>query len=62
MKAGYGGKKIKSEASDFFISTKTKPIALCDELNKYLDNPVFASHFKDIVENCKRRNKNSNFD
>lgn len=41
---------LKQSASDFFMSGKTAPIALCEQLYPFLENPIFVAHFKDIVD------------
>lgn len=41
---------LKQSAPDFFIASKTAPIALCEELKAFLANETFVAHFKDIVD------------
>ena len=41
---------LKQSAPDFFTSSGSALISLGDSLNPFLDNPIFASQFKDIID------------
>ncbi len=40
---------LMESASDFFVSTPNSLIALDESIRQYLNNPVFVSHYVDIV-------------
>ena len=41
---------LKQSASEFFVATKTSPIALSNELKPFLKNKAFVEHFKDALD------------
>ena len=41
---------LKQSAPDFFVSTDSALISLCNGLVPFLKDPVFAEHVKDIID------------
>lgn len=41
---------LKQSSADFFVSSDTGLIALCDNLIPFLENPIFVAQVKDIID------------